>query len=240
MLHIAICDDMPEESNVLKALLEEYEKEHQESFSIHVFHSGFSFIEEINRKKNFHLCFLDIYMPSFSGLDTAKELRTIDKDMSLIFCTSTTQFALDGYGVQASNYLLKPVTKEKLYPALDQVLRKIKQEKDNVFWFQTPTGLQSIAHSQIFYGEPQGNFSRLILGDQTSISCRLTFSELCQHLLKFPNFALIRRSTLLNYEVVVGMEGDDFLLENHQRIPIPRRKKKEITKGFLDYSMGQE
>lgn len=239
MLHIAICDDMPEESAVLKNMLMDYAETTNQLFSIDIFTSGFLFLEEITQKRQFELCFLDIYMPSFSGLETAKELRTIDKEMALIFCTSATQFALDGYGVQANNYLVKPVKKEELFTAMDEVLRKIQVEKGNVLWFQTATGLQRVNHNQISYCEPEVNFSRLILRDGTSLSSRFTFSELCENLTQFPYFTLLSRSILMNFEAVTGMEGGTFLLVNQGKLPIPRRKKKEITKAFLDYSMGK-
>lgn len=239
MLHIAICDDMTEESAVLVALLEEYAQIHHISIATDVFANGFLFLEEISKKKQYQLCFLDIFMPSFTGLDTAKELRNLDTEMCLIFCTSSTKFALDGYGVQASNYLVKPVKKDKIFSAMDQILLQLQQEKENVLWFQTGSGIQKISHAKIAYGEPEVNFSRLILRDGSSLFCRLTFSDLCENLGKFHNFSLISRSVLLNYDAVMGMVGEDFLLENQEKLPIPRRKKKDITQAFLDYTMAQ-
>ncbi|MFI3253415.1 MAG: LytTR family DNA-binding domain-containing protein [Eubacteriales bacterium] len=238
MLSIAICDDVPEESALLEALLQEYEKKQNLHFNIQCFDSGFLFIDELRGENAFDLCFLDIFMPGFSGLATAKELRLCDQEMHLIFCTSASQYALDGYAVQASNYLLKPLNKEKLFTAMDQVLTKIQQKNENIFWVQTGKSLVKLAHSSISYGEPEGNFSRLKLKDESFLSCRLTFSELCENLCGFGNFSLVSRSVLLNYDAVMGMEGDAFLLTNEERITIPRRKKKEITQSFLDYTMG--
>lgn len=240
MYHIAICDDMPEESAKLESLLREYEQKHSLKFSIEVFSNGFIFIDEIISKRHFNLCFLDIFMPGFSGLDTAKELRTMDKEIQLIFCTTATQYALDGYGVQAVNYLVKPVKKEKLFTAMDQVLKNYSQDKEQVLWLQTATGLQKVTHSQIYYIEPEGNCSRLVLGDDDFLFCRLSFSELCETLTKYPNFALISRSILLNYDTVQGLDGNNFLLGLQKPVTIPRRKKKEVTQAFLDYSLGEQ
>lgn len=236
MISVAICDDMENEAAALADLLREYANLNGLNLDISYFNSGFLFLDGL-KHKIFHLCFLDIYMPSFTGLDTAKELRSKDKETKLIFCTSSREHALDGYGVQAVNYLVKPLEKDAFFVAMDGVLGEIQREKEAVLWVSTANGLQKLPHYQICYGAPEGHYSRIVLKDNSVISCRLTFTELCECLQKYPNFNLISRSTLLNFDTVVGMEQDDFLLITKEKIAIPRRKKKEITQTFLDYSM---
>lgn len=236
MINIAICDDNVEESTFLESMIQDYGRSKKLSLSISTFENGFLFLDGVTRQHT-DLCFLDIYMPGFSGLETAKELRNINRDMHLIFCTSSVEHALDGYGVQASNYLVKPVVKEKLFTAMDEVIRRLEISNEDVFWVPTETGMQGIVQNQIAYIEPDRNHSCLYLRNGTSLACRLSFSELCETLCKNNNFFLIRRSVLLNFDSVVGMEQDQFLLNTGVKIPIPRRKRKDITKIFLDYNM---
>lgn len=237
-MRIAICDDNPEEAGALEALLQDFSKAEQIPFVIEIFPSGFLFLDAISEQKRFELCFLDIFMSSFSGLDTAKELRLVDKNMQLIFCTSAPQYALDGYKVQACNYLVKPVEKDSIFLAMEEVLRRIRRGKEDHYLIPTGSGFQRLSKDLISYAQPEGNFTRVFLRDKTQIHAKIPFSQLCSHLGTSPNFAQISRSTLLNYDSVVGMEREDFFLENGVKICIPRRKKKEITQGFLDYSMG--
>ncbi|MFI3202092.1 MAG: LytTR family DNA-binding domain-containing protein [Eubacteriales bacterium] len=235
MIEIAICDDNLEEANILEALLSRYAEEKNYNFHITTYTNGFLFLDAL--EKNFHICFLDIFMPAFSGIDTAKELRTIDKDMHLVFCTSSKDFALDGYTLQASNYLIKPVEPNTLFVAVDEIMRRIHKEKKQKFSILTVDGLQLISTDTISHVIPDGNYCKIILQDNSIISCRLSFIQMTENLSKNHNFAVINRSALLNYDVVVGMENGKFILTSGVKIPIPRRKKKEITQNFLDYSM---
>ncbi len=178
-------------------------------------------------------------MPVFSGIDTAKELRLIDKETNLIFCTSSAEFALDGYAVQACNYLVKPLEKNQLFSALNEIMRKLPKHKNKKFCIPSMDGLQLVSSDTISYVKSDGNHCKIHLPNQSIISCKLPFSQIVEILNQNHNFASIGRSTLLNYDFVVGMEKYDFILTTGEKLPIPRRKKKEIAQAFLDYSLGE-
>ena len=57
-------------------------------------------------KGQFQMVFLDIMMPGMNGMELAKEIRQNDPRVCLIFVTSLAQFALEGYEVEATDYLL--------------------------------------------------------------------------------------------------------------------------------------
>ncbi|WP_242864189.1 response regulator [Anaerotignum neopropionicum] len=60
----------------------------------------------------------------------AKEIRTFDKTAPILFFTSSPEFALESYLVKAINYVLKPISKEKLFFTFDEMLEQIKAKKD--------------------------------------------------------------------------------------------------------------
>lgn len=66
---------------------------------------------------------LDIHMPGDSGLQAAQQLMELDDPPAVIFCTAYDQHALDAFAVNAQDYLLKPVRKDKLLSALDKAQR---------------------------------------------------------------------------------------------------------------------
>lgn len=237
MIRIAICDDNTTESELLQLLLHEYANMHNVDFQMEIFTSGFLFLDAI--KKQFHICFLDIFMPEFSGVDTAKELRTMDRETHLIFHSSSKDFALDGYAVQASNYLLKPVDKNLLFSALDEIMRKIYKDKTQNFCVPSLEGLRLVSPDNIAYITPTSNHSTIHLYDSKIIISRMPFSQMVENLEQHECFSLISRSVLLNYSAVVGMEKDNFLLVTGVKIAIPRRRKKEITQEFLDYTLAK-
>lgn len=67
-------------------------------------------------------------MPGFMGIDAAKEIRGFDKTVPILFFTSSPEFALESYCVKAINYVLKLITKEKLFFTFDEMLEQLKVE----------------------------------------------------------------------------------------------------------------
>ena len=88
------------------------------------FDSGEAFLaaEEAQR---FTAAFLDIYMDGLSGMDAAKELRKTDADCLLVFTTTSTDHALEGFQVRAFHYLVKPFSEAELSGLLDEMLAKL-------------------------------------------------------------------------------------------------------------------
>lgn len=75
MIEIAICDDNLEEANILEALLSRYAEEKNYNFHITTYTNGFLFLDAL--EKNFHICFLDIFMPAFSAINLPYLVRWI-------------------------------------------------------------------------------------------------------------------------------------------------------------------
>ena len=71
------------------------------------------------------LIILDVIMPLMSGMDTARELRMDEQTVPIIFLTSSKEFAVDSYDVNAFHYLIKPVDERKLFHILDEFLETI-------------------------------------------------------------------------------------------------------------------
>lgn len=229
---------MPEEIASLRHHIHTYSKERGVLFQTEEFQNGYLFLDALGKEHPFQLCFLDIMMPALSGMDTAKELRQIDKDIPLIFCSSSTEYALMGYGVQASNYLVKPLRQEQVFRAMDDVLRKVAIQSERQLCFPTRDGLQRISPEGIAYIEASNNHAIIHLRHKEEWLCRLSFAQVTAMFQEEVGFVAISRSVLLNWDSVVGMASDEFVLETGEQIPIPRRKKKQLTQAFLDYSMG--
>ena len=68
------------------------------------------------------LLFLDIYMKKLNGMETARKLRQIQCKVPIIFLTASPDYAIESYEVQASGYLLKSFSEEKLMKLLNRIL----------------------------------------------------------------------------------------------------------------------
>ena len=113
MIRIALCDDSSAFLEETKFMIEHWDKCPQ-NITMELFEDGDTLILT-HAKKPFDIILLDIVMPLLNGIETAKELREKDKNVKIVFLTSSAEFAVDSYAVKASNYLLKPLESEKLF-----------------------------------------------------------------------------------------------------------------------------
>lgn len=103
-MRIAIVDDLAAERTLMKERLVRQLGLRGAQAEILEFDSGEAFLAA-RQKQRFTAAFLDIYMPGRSGMDVARELRKKDADCILVFTTTSTDHALEGFQVRALHYL---------------------------------------------------------------------------------------------------------------------------------------
>lgn len=123
MIRIGICDDNCEFLQQIKHLIDHWNHPPQ-SVTAELFEDGDALILAHTRNP-FDIILLDIVMPMLNGLETARELRQEDKNVKLVFLTSSAEYAVDSYAVKASNYLLKPVVPARLYSCLEELIAEV-------------------------------------------------------------------------------------------------------------------
>ena len=117
-MRIAIVDDLAAERALLKDRLEQQLHRRNVQADILEYESGETFLEAA-RKAPFTAAFLDIYMDGMTGMEAAKKLRKTNTDCLLVFTTTSTDHALEGFQVRALHYLVKPFTRQRFQQALD-------------------------------------------------------------------------------------------------------------------------
>lgn len=85
---------------------------------------GADFLSAAGRER-FNLVFLDIYMGNEKGMDMVQKLHHFDADYLLVFTTSSTDYALDGFRVQTFHYLVKPCTEADLTALFDEIIKRL-------------------------------------------------------------------------------------------------------------------
>lgn len=237
MIKIAICDDDRGEREHMSGLIEEYRDVNHIQYEYTVFRNGFELISVLEKGHVFDIYCLDIIMPGFSGISLAKEIRLFDKIAQIIFFTSTPEFALEGYSVQAVNYVLKPVTREILFFTLTEVLERIKQEEGLHIIVKGSEGLQKILLSNLMYVEAMGKKVVFHLMFGGTIECTHQISVVCKELIKAGSFIQPHRSYLVNMSYIdrIGKEG--IVLQNGTSVPAAQAKLKEMKRCYLAFQM---
>lgn len=106
-MNIAIVEDEKKEAEWLARLIEKYSAEHDITLACKVFNDGLDFLS--GSKQQFEIVFLDIQMPFVDGLSVAAKLRQIDTNVIIVFVTNMVQYAIKGYEVEASDFIVKPI-----------------------------------------------------------------------------------------------------------------------------------
>lgn len=238
MLQIAICDDNIDELSNMVQLINLYRTSKNLNCEYAVFANGFELISAIEKGKKFDMYCLDIIMPGFTGIDVAKEIRNFDKTAPIIFFTSSPEFALESYSVKAINYVLKPVSKEKLYFTFDEILEqiKVKKEEDSII-VKSKEGIQKILVSKLTFVEVIGRNVLYHLHSGKVIECTERFSSVCNTLSKYRCFMKPHRSYLVNMQYVDTIENHRITLQTLSSIPIAQGKAKEMKQQYLYYQM---
>ncbi|MCK4922545.1 MAG: response regulator transcription factor [Bacteroidales bacterium] len=178
--------------------------------------------EALDALKNFKvdLIFLDINMPKLSGLQM---LKTLNNPPKVIFTTAYPEFAVEGFEVDAIDYLLKPFSFERFMKAVYKCRQEVdngrnkesEQEGDEVIWLKSDKKLHRVLIEDILYIEAVGDYLKL-----TCESKNLIVHETLQNMeeiLSEYNFCRIHRSYIIPINKLefieanrVGISGADF------------------------------
>ena len=109
MLEIAICDDETLETSNIEKMLEDLATKVATKINIDVFYDGSTLVDYINRGKRYDLIYLDIEMEKQNGVDAARIIRKLDRNVLIIYVTSHVSFAKEVFEVSAFRFITKPI-----------------------------------------------------------------------------------------------------------------------------------
>ncbi|HHT67152.1 MAG TPA: response regulator transcription factor [Erysipelotrichaceae bacterium] len=231
MIKIAIVDDINEHALMLKDFLLRYATENHFTFEIDIYNNAVPFIEKY--KADFDVVFFDILMPYLDGVNAARALREKDSNVILFFITATQQYALEGYEVDALDYILKPISYYEFALKFTKAIKKLGTKQPSSIVVKTNKGYKRIFEHDILYVEviahhcyfhtKDGVFKQYqtmknvikILNSDTFVKCNNCY---------LVNLAYV--SSVKNHSVIVNGEA---LLMSHPR-------KKEFTNRYLAYA----
>lgn len=241
MFQIAVCDDSIDELSNMVQLIDLYRTSKHLNCEHAVFPNGFELISALEKEKRFDIYCLDIMMPGFSGIDVAKEIRTFDKTAPILFLTSSPEFALESYSVKAINYILKPISKEKLFLTFDDLLEQMKSEKvEDAVIVKSNEGIQKILISNLVFAEVIGRSVFYHMRSGKVIECIEAFSSVCDNLLRYGCFIKPHRSYLVNMQYVDTIENHQITLQTLSAVPVAQGKAKQVKTQYLNYQMEGE
>ena len=107
MIRVALVEDDEQYRKSFLAYLKRYEEQSGQHFNVSVFTDGDEILEDY--QADYDLILMDIAMRVMDGMTAAEKIRELDKEAVIIFITNTPQFVMQGYALDALDYVLKPV-----------------------------------------------------------------------------------------------------------------------------------
>lgn len=151
MLRIALCDDESEARDALCIQLEKALIEGSEEV-VYEFSSGSRALSWLqNHPGEIDLLFLDVDMNGLNGMETAEKIREFDKNLIIVFVTGYADYVFDGYRVGALDYILKPVSMQKLMDLLHRVRGKLAREESQSYTLKNTEGTWRFRLQDILY-----------------------------------------------------------------------------------------
>ena len=236
MIRIAICDDNAQTCALLHGYARRLAEEEGFPISIQTFTGG----DELLRRypERLDLLILDVQMPGINGIETARELRCFDREVTLVFMTNFAQYAIDGYSVQAYQYLLKPVAYSRFRKELAPILRQKIRQKGEGFCIKNDQGVFHVSVRQILYVETTVSKNVLVHLEGETITAYMSLRQAETELGSSGCFYRCHNSYLVNFNYVRSIQKDDVILSNGKRIPVSRQRRKEMVDRFMDYVGG--
>ena len=151
MYHIAIVEDAAFEQKQMLDLLHRYEKEKETAFRIDVFSDGADLIRDY--PQDLDILLMDIVMEKMDGLKAARLIRRQDERVILIFVTNMIQYAIQGYSVDAMDFLVKPISYTGLKTRLNRAILRLEKNPCRHIKIRDPDGVYPIPVSSICYLE---------------------------------------------------------------------------------------
>ena len=228
MLQIAVCDDEKSMGDYLEQLIEQRLAD-EKDYRVCVFSSGADLLKSVS---DFDIFFLDIDLKDMSGIETARRIRQ-QSGAVIIFVTALKEYVFDAFDVQAFQYLLKPINKEKFFQVLDGAVAECRPAKlSEPLVIKTRGIYRNIPREHILYAETEARKVVLHLGDE-QVSYYAKMSELEQTL--GDQFFRCHRGYLVNLDAVKGYDTGSIQLKNGETILMAKQKYSIFVDAYMEF-----
>lgn len=237
MIKIGLCDDNYLFIKKLSEILKDLSKSEGLNIEITSFESSKDLLDFYGKNKSyFDVIFLDILMDNdrLNGIETSKIIRKTSSDIFIIFVTSSKDYALESYSVNAFSYILKPFSKEDIKSKFLDVYKKIELNKKNIFYVKNNQDIFTLDLNKVLYFESNLRkiTAHLINGEKLSFYNKMSNLE---EEIKDRNFLRIHRSFLVNLLYVKNIISKDLITTTNKALPISSKYLSSSKDIFTSY-----
>lgn len=232
-MKIALCDDNTIELLNIVSLIEKYSSENFEVIKMSTFSSSTELLETMQHEF-FDVVFLDILMPGLTGMDAAKEIRISNEQIKIIFLTTSTEFAVESYDVNAYYYLVKPALKEKVFPILDKLFED-HHKTSECLKIKTNSNVFVIPYDHIEYVEVNAKRLYFFMTDGNVKEVVGKLSDYEDILLTKSEFIKPHRSFIVNMNHISELKRGEAVTELGKIVPVSRALYQTVRSAYTQF-----
>ncbi|MCM1539679.1 MAG: LytTR family DNA-binding domain-containing protein [Blautia sp.] len=229
-MKLAIVEDEAAQGRLLEQYIESWGKKNDIPVSVKIYASAESFLFQWEDEPA-DAVFADIQMPGMDGMEMIRRLREKDARVPVIFTTGVADYMQEGYEVEALNYLLKPLSGEKVSACLDKAFRR--HEAAEFLVAETLDGVRKLPLEALNYCEAAGHNTELGLAGGEKLFCASSLSKLEKELGE-KGFVKCHRSYLCNISNLNRITAEALVFDDGTGIPVSRRLYRTVNRAFID------
>jgi len=238
MYLIALCDDETAELVKTEKMLRGYEKKHSGLELVIEYFKNTEELLYMVSEENYtpDLIFMDIYINSVPlGIEAANKLRAMDYRGKLVFLTTSREYALEAFDVEASQYMVKPISENKLYSLMDRLLKEIEEERKKYILLRIEGRYARVPVNDIVYCEAQGKTQGLHLVNGAQCLLHTTMMELYEQLSRYQEFVRIGVAFIVNLGYIASLNAKEIHMDGGKKIYLPRGAYKGLREQYFNY-----
>ncbi len=233
MYHLVICDDKQKCRDFLKEELRNYSDALDEKMELAEYATGDAFL--FHFKPGFYdIAFFDVEMSGTNGIETARRIRALDKNIIIIFTTAHGESVFSSFAAEPLSFLTKPLKADEIRDAVSRAINKINNSRVRKFTFEFNKTFYVIPVRDIMYFESKGRKIDLVscFQERKSFYSKM---DVLQTDASLEGFIRCHQSFLVNPDYIREISNNSILLTTGACLPVKRGSVKEIKKNFLNY-----
>jgi DNA-binding LytR/AlgR family response regulator len=231
MLRIAICDDEPEQIEILRGYLVRISFRLNMEMRIAHFSSALSLLESFGNEEGYEIVFLDIRLPDINGIEAAKRIRERDRKVLVVFVSGRTDYILKGYEARAFRYIVKPVTEQMMADVVIKALQEIQLDEMGGISFREKGEHVKVSLDDIIYFEAQNHKINLICAN-ASHNFYGRIGEL-ERKLSDKGFVRCQKGYLVNANRIRRIRRAEVLMDNGRTLPMSANYLRQTKDTFI-------
>ncbi|MGE1061887.1 LytTR family DNA-binding domain-containing protein [Megasphaera paucivorans] len=240
-VQIAVCDNESKDKDMVVRCLQQYLQEKGRQAGVRVYDNGFDLLEELN-KRYFDIILLDILMPGISGIEVAEVIGKMYSQAKIIFLTSSRDYAIEAFSVQAVHYLIKPFQETDFNEAMDRAFCEMKRKEKQISVKLGGGVVTKIDIEEIDYIENYAHEQNLYLKRGKKLLARQSLSFFLESLqpLAPGQFVQPCKGYLVNMKAIRIVQQDGIVLLSGVKIPISRNNFRSIRDAYFDFGFASD